>query len=427
MKKIELLCLMLLCLAMPVFAQQKSKQVQKLEKERAEALKAIERTGRELDKARKEQKDVSKQVGLLRTQVKQRRQVIDLMTTELRVLDVEVDSLRSRMTDLRYQEEKKKQAYARAVRAMQRRQSSLDRILFLLSAQDFHQGSRRMIHMGEYARAHRLAATELRRVQSAIEVERVALDRIRSDKQSVLSLKQKESAKLQKEEAILNKEAVALKRKTSNLQQQLNKQQQRANALSKKIEQQIAQEIAEAERKSREAQAKAEAERKAGRKVPKTQERKAVTKGGYAMDAAELKLSSSFSGNMGKLPSPVRGSYTIAVPYGRSQDKNNTRIVRDNGGVDLAVSGGSDAYVVFDGVVSLVFVQSGYNTAVIVRHGNYLTVYANLSSVYVKKGDRVRTGQKIGRIAVDQGTNKSVLHFELWRERSKQNPMLWIR
>ncbi|KGN91219.1 peptidase M24 [Porphyromonas crevioricanis] len=427
MKKYGLLCLMLVCLTLSAWGQKKSRQVQKLEKERAEALKAVERTERELNKTRKDARNVSKQVGLLQTQVKQRRKVIDLLSAELQVLDAETDSLRSNITSLRKQEEMRKGDYAKAVQAMQRRQSSLDRILFLFSARDFNEGTRRMMYMSQYARAHKEAAAELRNVREQIEEKRAALENTRADKRSVLSMKEDEKKKLQKEEQALNKEAVALKKKTSNLQQQLSKQQARADALNKKIEQQIAYEIAEAERKAREAQERAEREREAGRKVPKMEERRAVTKGGYAMDAAELKLSNSFSGNMGKLPAPVRGRYTIEVPYGKSRDKHNARITRDNGGVDLAVSAGSDAYAVFDGIVSLVFVQPGYNTAVIVRHGNYLTVYANLSSVYIKKGDKVRTGQKIGRIFTDHSSGKSILHFELWRERNKQNPMSWIR
>jgi len=77
--------------------------------------------------------------------------------------------------------------------------------------------------------------------------------------------------------------------------------------------------------------------------------------------------------------------------------------------------------------VSSVFVIPGYNSAVMVRHGNYITVYANLSKVYVSSGTRVKTGQALGRAYTDPSNNQTIIHFEIWKERSKQNPRLWLR
>lgn len=145
------------------------------------------------------------------------------------------------------------------------------------------------------------------------------------------------------------------------------------------------------------------------------------------MDATERALSGSFAQNKGRLPGPVRGSYRIISDFGVHQHSELKRVQVNNGGIDIAVAAGADATAVFDGVVSSVFVIPGYNTAVMVRHGNYITVYANLSRVYVSAGTRVKTGQSLGRAYTDPATNQTTIHFEIWKERSKQNPRSWLR
>lgn len=98
-----------------------------------------------------------------------------------------------------------------------------------------------------------------------------------------------------------------------------------------------------------------------------------------------------------------------------------------NSGIDIQTSPGADARAVFNGEVTRVFVVPGYNNSVIVRHGNYLTVYSNLSQVYVKAGDRVSTRQAIGRIYSDpEDGNSTILHFQLWKEKTKLNPQPWL-
>lgn len=146
------------------------------------------------------------------------------------------------------------------------------------------------------------------------------------------------------------------------------------------------------------------------------------------MDANERALASSFAQNKGRLPAPIRGSYSILRTFGVHQHSEHNRVQVNSSGVDFGVNGDSRAYAVFSGVVSRVFVIPGYGTAVILRHGNYLTVYANLSSVAVSTGSRVSTGQSIGSVgASPDGSSGRLLHFQLWYERTKLNPLAWIK
>ena len=145
------------------------------------------------------------------------------------------------------------------------------------------------------------------------------------------------------------------------------------------------------------------------------------------MTKDELELSNSFSQNKGRLPMPLSGKYMIVGHFGQQQHQELKYVRTSNSGIDIQTSPGADARAVFNGEVTRVFVVPGYNNSVIVRHGNYLTVYSNLSRVYVKAGDRVSTRQAIGRIYSDpEDGNSTILHFQLWKEKTKLNPQPWL-
>ena len=172
----------------------------------------------------------------------------------------------------------------------------------------------------------------------------------------------------------------------------------------------------------------AEAKRKKTNQPAKAgEERVAETKGGYAMTRAERELSGSFVNNKGRLPYPVTGRHMVVGTFGEQQHQELKYVRTNNSGIDIRTNAGADARAVFKGVVTRVFVVPGYNNSVIVRHGNYLTVYSNLSQVYVQAGDQVNTRQALGRIFSDPAEgNATVLHFQLWKEKTKLDPQPWL-
>ncbi len=183
----------------------------------------------------------------------------------------------------------------------------------------------------------------------------------------------------------------------------------------------------EKKRKQEEQKRKEEAARKASEEAAPARERVAETAGGYAMTREEKALSSDFSQNRGSLPVPVTGRYAVVGHFGQQQHENLVYVVTNNNGVDIRTDAGADARCVFKGVVTKVFAVPGYNSSVIIRHGNYLSVYSNLSRVYVKAGDHVGTRQSIGKIYSDaEDGNQAILHFQIWKETTKQNPEAWV-
>jgi septal ring factor EnvC (AmiA/AmiB activator) len=154
----------------------------------------------------------------------------------------------------------------------------------------------------------------------------------------------------------------------------------------------------------------------------------AENKGDYAMTTEEQTLSSKFEQNKGRLPFPVSGKYLITGRFGEQQYEELKQQTVTNGGINIQAMSNNDVKSVFGGEVSAVFAMAGYQNTVIIRHGEYLTVYSNLSSVFVKKGDQVTAGQSVGKIYTDSDAgNTSVLYFQIRKGKTKLNPEAWLR
>ena len=416
-----LLLMLTLLASLPMVAQQKSKKVQQLEQQRKEAIKAIEKTDKELSRVKNDKNKKQQEAALLKKKVAQRQELVVALDNEIKELSSDIDSLARQEQVLRTEEEERKAAYERSVLALQKRKSSTDRMLFVLSASAFDE-----------ANAHKRAAQELKETRTALEHTRQAIEVNRKSKSQLLVQREQEKAQLEKERKQRIGEVTQLQGQEKDLQQQRKKQQQQVAALNRKIEQQIAAEIAEAERKAREEEERrkrlAEGKDKttAG-KEPAPEERKAATKGGYPMTAEERRLGGSFAQNKGNLPAPVNNNYRIIGTFGVQQHNELSRVQTNNNGIDLEVPQGTSARAVFEGKVTSVFVIEGNKAAIIIRHGNYLTVYSNIAGVTVRKGQQVKAHQVLGKVAIDSFSNKAILNFQVWHERSKQNPQAWIR
>lgn len=402
---------MAFCMLLPGVAQKKSAKVQKLERERQEIMKALQKTEKDLKKVRNDKSQKQKEVNLLSKQVKQRAALVAALDAEIKGFTQEIDSLLIQEKSLQQEETRRKADYERTLLALQNRKNSTDRMLFVLSADDFDQAVRRMRFMGQYSVAHSMAAQQLKATREALEETRRTIESHRSRKSTLLVKREKEKKKLEKDRDKRSQEVTSLKGKESQLQGQIKKQQKQIQALDNRIKQQIAAEIAEAQKKA----------------AQKGSDRKAATKGGYPMTAEERKLSGSFAQNKGNLPAPVNANYRIVGTFGVQQHDELSRVQTNNNGIDIEVPKGSSARAVFEGTVTSIFIIEGSRAAIIVRHGNYLTVYSNVTNVVVKKGQKVTAHQVLGKVATDSYTDKAILNFQVWHERNKQNPRIWIR
>ena len=436
----RLLCLILFCCAL--FAKggyaQKSSAVRKLEQQRKEALADIEQTNQLLQETSKSAKSSLNRLNLLSKQILSRKKVISLLNQGLDEIEKELMTIQGEIRRLRGQLCEKQENYGKSMRGLYKRHSAQDKLLFVLSAETFSQSLRRIRYLQEYADWQKRQAKEIIAKQQEIDLKKQEMEKTRAEKRALLGTRQEESKKLQSEEAVQKEEVQQLNKKQKDLKAELRKKQKQAEALNRQIEKLIAEEIARAEAEARAAREKAELaarEQAAKRKSsggntadkPMREERVAATKGGYAMTKEERQLSDNFGSNRGKLPYPVTGRYTVVATFGEQQHSELKYVRTSNSGIDIQTAPGADARAVFNGVVTRVFVVPGYNNSVIVRHGNYLTVYSNLSQVYVKAGDAVSTRQALGKIYSDPEEGQAtILHFQLWKEKTKLNPLPWL-
>ncbi|MGL5016283.1 MAG: murein hydrolase activator EnvC family protein [Bacteroidales bacterium] len=434
MKRCVILLLVFLniIIALPLAGQVVQRQLKELERKRKDALAQIELINSMINTTKKDATSTLNRIKALGQQIVVRRNYISALNDEITTLDREIRLIDRQVKDLEFELSMKKQSYAKAMQFMSKRNTIYDQLAFLLSAESISQSYRRLRYYKEFALWRRIQSEEIIEKQATLNNKKEELEMTKKSKGTLLTERESERKTLAKEEEKEKQSAQELKKKQGELQAQVKKQRQQADQLNRQIQKVIEEEArraAEEARKAAEAERKRQAEAaKKGQKGASTQpQRKAESTGGYAMNQAEQKLSSDFATNRGKLPMPVQGSYTIIGRFGTQQHKDHKFVTTENKGIDILVKSGTDARAAFEGVVSKVFVVPGYNNSIIVRHGNYLTVYSNLSQVYVKAGDKVSTRQVLGRIYSDPDeNNKSVLHFQLWKETTKLNPELWL-
>ena len=433
----------------------KSKTLQRLEQERKQLLRSIEASDKKLQQLRRDTRNEEQTLRTVKEQVEQRRQVVAVLGNEVSGLQARIDTLSGHIGRLHRREGALLLRYRAALVQLQRIDTHIDPVLFVLSSQNPAEARERQRFLSRYSKAVREASVALRTTRAEIEATKAEVGRTHSEKEQLLSLREAEKKKLEAEEQQRTAQVKDLQGKQQVLAQDLSKQKKRAEDLDHKIQAQVEAEIIAAQRRAAELQRRREEARRRRQTQPtpppstgrsgrskgttppppppppaddEPEERRAATPGGYAMDANERALASSFAQNKGRLPAPIRGSYSILRTFGVHQHSEHNRVQVNSSGVDFGVNGDSRAYAVFSGVVSRVFVIPGYGTAVILRHGNYLTVYANLSSVAVSTGSRVSTGQGIGSVgASPDGSSGRLLHFQLWHERTKLNPLAWIK
>jgi septal ring factor EnvC (AmiA/AmiB activator) len=262
-----------------------------------------------------------------------------------------------------------------------------------------------MRYLREYADWQKDEAQRIIEKQAEINERKVVLEKSRAEKQMLVTEREKENKKIEEEEKLQQKEVSEINKKQKQLQQQLQQQKKEADALLKQIERLIAEDMENYGKKDA-----------------------ATSSSGYVMEEKDVRLSANFENNKGKLPPPLSGKYTIISRFGEQQHHELAHVRTNNNGIDIQTTAGAEARSIFNGVVTRVFVMPGFNNNVIVRHGNYLSVYSNLSQVYVKAGDQVTTRQSLGKIFTDtQSGNETILHFQLWKENTKLNPQVWIQ
>ena len=402
--------LLLLLATLTVSAQ--STRTRELEKQRKTLMTEINNTSNLLNENKQSISNLLNNLHLVSQQIKARKQLIEVLEKEIAVLNEEIELKERQIKKLDKDLQYKKENYAIALRKMYQHKNNQDQMLFILSADNIAQSFRRMLYMKEYSHWRKKQSDEIIVFQQKIRAEKEILLAGKQEKEALANAKKGEETQLQKEENAQKTEVAGLQKDRKKLQAEIDKKQKQAQELEKEMKRILAEEVAKA--------------KKAAKAEPKT-ERKAETAGGYAMTKEERTLSTHFAGNKGKLPFPLKGNYRIVKRFGLQQYADLKNIHYNSNGIEIKTTPGNSARAVFDGIVIGVFRASGLQNSVIIRHGNYLTLYSYIEQVFVKQGDNVKTGQEIGKIYTDtENDNATILHFEIWKEQEKLNPESWL-
>lgn len=410
---------------------QSTKKIRELEKQHAALQKQISDSESLLQSTKQDVKSQLDNLAVLSGQITDRKQYIETLEKDVQVIQKEISRLKTELNTLERELAEKKKKYEKSVMYMYKNKSVQEKLMFIFSADNLSQMYRRMRYVREYADYQRRQGKEVQRKQYQVSEKQKSLLASRNAKENMLKQGEAEKLKLEAQEKERKALLSALQKKQWEIQHEIKEKRRSANRLNAEIDRLIEMEI-EAARKRKEAEArrKAEAERKqkeaqketlAENKKAEAPESKVEV---YKTDNEDRRLSDVFEKNKGKLPMPITGAYAIVGHYGKYQVKGLRNVRLDNKGIDIKGKEGAQARVIFDGEVSAIFQYNGLAN-VLVRHGSYISVYCNLSSVLVKKGSVLKTKDVIGQVHTD-ATGNTVLHFQLRKETAKLNPELWL-
>ena len=429
--------LILLGISVSVCSQE---TVKSLKRKQRQAKQNIEMTNRLLNENKKNQKTTANSITVISRQIEERENLIKALNDEVGILDRDLSNINAEKSQLEEKLQELRKEYAKLLYHYYFHKTKSNAVFYILSSESLTQGFRRLRYVQQYSNYRKEQAQKIQQVTNELGQKETLLSRVKEEKHNTLKGKQVESNKLLKSKESKQKMLTELSQKESDLKVKLEKQQRQVEALNKKIDDMIAAEIAKQEAQ-RKAKAKAEAERKAkaaASKKPATSGSAAkpsapsapstpsapVTKPSAPASEGKSLVSGGFESNRGRLPWPVRG--IVTGHFGLHPHPVLDHVQVNNKGIYIQTTANSDASAVYDGEVTQVFAIPGNNNAIIVKHGIYRTVYANLTTTYVKVGDKVKARQKLGRVFVDQEADKTELYFMLYKESVLQNPELWL-
>lgn len=434
-------------MALAVTAAKPRRDIKSVKREQKAVAAEVRKTDAALSLNMRETERNLGRLNLLQRRVAESREAIAVSQRGVDSLDAAIGRRNDTITLLTSRLNTLRDSYARALRRQQLYPRVNSPIAFIFSASSAADAYRRIRYLREYDRWRSARTHELTAAAEAVKEARAHLENTRSVRAAALDDLHRQRAGLAREEASTDSLVKSLRTQGKTLKAVLAEKQRRADALDRELDRLIAEEQArqEAERRAAEERRRKEQQAKAAKSSAKTSAKGSEGNGNGTAKAAgnkarsvatldseaaaDRKLSGSFEANKGRLLFPVAGRYRIVRGYGLQNHPELKHVKTNNNGIDIEVAPGTDARAIFDGHVSAIFRLPGYANIVMVRHGKYISLYANLASTYVAKGQEVKAGQPVGRILTESEADggATTFHFELRRERAKLNPLEWVR
>jgi murein hydrolase activator len=394
-EKYSLIFFVILFLLFPRFLFGQSKE--ELEKQRIEAQQIIENTTRLLEQISLNRQSSLERLNMVNRRLQLRQSVISTISSEIKFLDNSVQNGQKRIAEFEKELQEARAAYSRLIQSAYKHRLAHQRMMFIFSASDFNQAYRRLKYLQQYSESRQKQIIRIQELTQEIKLEIAELERQRVEKTVLLQQQQNETSLLSRERQQHDILVQDLRKRESELKTELARQERVARALQNAIE-----------------------------ALLKEEARIATEKRIFDLTPTEKLISDQFQKNKGGLPWPTERGVVTGF-FGEHPHPVLRGIKVQNNGIDISTSENAEVKVLFEGIVSRVLTVPGSNNVILVRHGNYLSVYANLSQVYVRTGDKVETKQLIGRVFTDsEDNNRSILHLEIWEENKKLDPIQWL-
>ena len=392
------------------FAQ--TSEQQKLEQKKAQILKEIADNKARLESEKKKEKSVLKQIDQQKGLISLRQKLLNTTAKQTRLLSDDIYLTQLEMNKLNRELKVLREDYEKMIVKSYKSRNEQSRIMFVLSSENFLQAYKRIQYMKQYAGFRKMQGEEIKEKQKKLVDAEKRLTESKKEKEIVLEQTEKEKQELEKEKKEQERLVKLIQKDKKKLAAEIDKKQKEAKDIDKKIKKIIADEIAAANKRNA---------AKTGTTAPKTG---TVAASKFVLSAEGKVVSDNFKANKGKLPWPVVDGY-ISLKHGDQPHPVHKNLTIHNSGVEISTKPGSSARAVFGGEVLQVQVISANNKAVYIQHGDFITVYLNLSSVSVSKGQKVTIKQNIGKIHTDS-SGSAVIKFLVLQNTTTLNPESWL-
>jgi septal ring factor EnvC (AmiA/AmiB activator) len=407
---------------------------EKLEQRKAQILREIKEKEDQLQNVQSKEKTVTTQLKIQTEKIKLKENLINTTEKQTKLLGNDMYINQMNINRLKKELVLLKEDYANMIQKSYKSRSEQSRAMFLLSSQNFLQAYKRAQYMKQYASYRKTQGVEIQEKSVELENFNQIIGVQKTAKQKLIEENEKERVALEKERQVQQELAKSIKKDKKQIVAEIKKKQQETKNIDNQIQKLIRAAIAAANKKTADANRKiADANRKAAPNSPKTISKEAAkaesaaieTSSKIVLTAEGQLVSNNFKANKGRLPWPVEKGF-VSLGYGDQAHPVYKTLIVHNSGVEITTDQGASARAVFGGEVISVMVLSPVNKAVMIQHGDYFTVYQNLSSVSVSKGDKVSTKQPIGKIRTSGDTGKTVLKFTISQNTTYSNPASWL-
>lgn len=375
---------------------------EELEQRRLELQQEISRINSLRTSNLRKEKSILTEVEDLQQQIRSTENLIRVTNQQANLLTREINSNQNKIGELRKELEQLKEDYSKMINRSYKSKSQQSRIMFLLSAESFLQAYKRLQYMKQYANYRHQQGEEIKLRAAELQKLNTSLAEQKKTKDKLIAENRKTRAELEKNRKAQAGLIAEVRKKEGQFASQLRQKQQEINAIDREIERIIEEAIA--------ASNKAEG---------------STSRSTFKLTPEAAALAADFEKNKGKLPWPVRTG-TVVLRFGTQPHPVVKTTTMNSNGVRIATDPNSKARAVFGGTVSEIIAVKGSSLMVMVRHGDYITIYNHLSKVDVRKGQQVALGQELGDIAVNRTDGRTTLYFVMYKNNQKLNPEEWI-